>query len=141
MLLAVDHRAVAVRDELAVAGGHLGRRDPLDQLLGAASVGDEVGHGDHREAVAGAVGDQVGHPRHRAVLVHDLADHPGRLEPRHAGQVDRRLGLARALEHAERARAEGEDVARPDEVGRLRGRVDRHPVSYTHLTLPTNSRV
>ena len=126
VLLAVDHRPVAVGGERAVLRGHVGDRDPLDQPLRAAPVGDEVGDGDHLQAVADAVGGQVGHPRHRAVVVHDLADHAGGREPGQPGEVDRRLGLPHPLEHAVAARPQREHVPRLDEVAGLRRGVDRN---------------
>ena len=72
-----------------------------------------------------AVPDQVGDPRHRAVLVHDLADDARGRETGQSGEVDRRLGLPRALQHTTRARAQREDMAGLDEVVGGRGRVDR----------------
>ena len=89
-----------------------------------APVLDQVGDRDHLQLVRGAVLDQVGHAGHRAVVLHDLADHAGRDHAREPREVDGRLGLARALEHAAAARAEREDVARLDEVARPRGRID-----------------
>ena len=50
---------------------------------------------------------------------------PGRVEPRQARQVDRRLGLAGPLEHAAGAALEREHVARLDEVAGAAGGVDR----------------
>ena len=75
VVLVVEQRAVADRGELAERGRQLGRDDPLDQLLGAPAVGDQVGDRDHLQPVALAVGDQVRHPGHGPVVVHDLADH------------------------------------------------------------------
>ena len=90
-----------------------------------APVGDQVGDRDHLQPVALAVRDQVGHARHRAVVVHDLADHAGRGQAGEPREVDRRLGLAGALEHAAGLGLEREDVAGLDEVARPRGGVDR----------------
>ena len=55
VVLAVEHRAVADRDEVAERRRQPGRDDALDELLGAPPVGDQVGHRDHLQAVAGAV--------------------------------------------------------------------------------------
>ena len=67
---------------------------------------------------------EVGHARHRAVGVHDLADHARGRAAGEAGEVDGGLGLARALQHAARARAQREDVAGLDEVARPHGGID-----------------
>ena len=107
------------------AVGSAGRDDPLDQLLGAAPVGDQVGDGDHLQAVLLAVGDQVGDAGHRAVVVHHLADHPGRGEAGEAGEVDAGLGVAGALEHAALFGPQREHVAGDDDVARARLGVDR----------------
>ncbi len=94
------------RRELAVRGRQPNRGAALDELLVAAAVLDEVGDGDHLQPVPLAVGDEVGDAGHRPVVVHDLADDAGRVEAGEAGEVDRRLGLADALEHAARPRAQ-----------------------------------
>ena len=99
VVLVVDQRAVADGAELAELGRKLGGDDPLDQLLGAPPVGDQVGDGDHLQVVPGAVADQVRDTGHRPVLVHHLADHPGRDQAGEPGEVDRRLGLPGSLEH------------------------------------------
>ena len=59
-----------------------------------------------------------------AVLVDDLAQHAGRVQPGHAGQVDGGLGVAGPLEHAALAVAQREDVAGPGEVAGPGRRVD-----------------
>ncbi len=100
VVLVVDQRAVADGHELAERGRQPGRDDPLDELLVAPAVGDQVGDRDHLQPVALAVRAEVGDARHRPVVVHDLADHAGRVQPRQPREVDRRLGLADALEHA-----------------------------------------
>jgi hypothetical protein len=73
-----------------------------------------------------AVRDQVRNAGHRPVLVHDLADDAGRVEAGEPREIDRGLGLTAALEHATRARAQGEHVARLDEILRPLAGVDRH---------------
>ena len=118
---------LAKRDggELAVLGRQPHGGAALDELLVAAPVLDEVGDGDHLQAVPLAVRDQVGHARHRPVVVHDLADDAGGVRPGEPREVDGRLGLADALEHAARLRAQREDVARLDEVAVRRVGMDR----------------
>src|SRR5581483_6756753 len=58
------------------------------------------------------------------VLVDDLAQHAGRVQAGHAGEVDGGLGVAGPLEHATLAVAQGEDVARAGQVAGAGGRVD-----------------
>ena len=88
----------------------------LDELLVPAPVLDQVGDGDQLQPVPLAVRDQVGDARHRPVLVHDLADDARRDQPREAREVDRRLGLAGAQQHAAVTRAQREDMAGLDEI-------------------------
>ena len=90
----------------------------------AAAVGDEVGDRADLDAVALGEGDEVGEAGHRPVLVHDLADHAGGVEAGEAGDVDRRLGMAGADQHAAVAGAQREDVAGRGDVLRPRARVD-----------------
>ena len=58
VVFVVDERAIADRGEVAERGRQRGRDDPLDQLLGPAPVGDQVGDRDHLQAVALGVGDR-----------------------------------------------------------------------------------
>ena len=127
VVLAVDERAEADRGELAERRGQDRLGNALDQALGALAVGDQVGDRDHLQVVALAVADEVGHARHRAVVVHDLADDARGDQPGQAREVDGRLGLPGALEHAAALGLEREDVAGLDEVVRRRARVDRRP--------------
>jgi len=55
-------------------------------------------------------------PRHRAVGIHDLAQHAGRPQRREPAQVDCRLGVAGARQHAAALRAQRKDVPGPREV-------------------------
>ena len=54
----------------------------------------------------------------------DLAKHARRLEPGHAGQVDRRLGMPGPAKHAAFFGDQRRDVARADEIARLAVGVD-----------------
>ena len=119
---------LAERDpvELAVLGGQANGCAALDELLVAAAVLDEIGDGDHLQAVLLAVGDEVGDARHRAVVLHHLANHAGRDEPSEPGEVDGGFGLADALQHTAGLSAQREDMARLDDVARAARRVDRN---------------
>ena len=70
--------------------------------------------------------DQVGQPRHGAVVFHDLADHAGGLAARKARDIDRRLGMAGAHQHAAVAGAQREDVTRRRDMRGAVCLVDRH---------------
>ena len=54
----------------------------------------------------------------RAVVVHDFADHAGRVQAGDARQIDGRLGLPGAHQHAAVARAQREHVPGPRQVAR-----------------------
>ncbi len=68
---------------------------------------------------------QIGTTRHGAVVVHDLADHPGRLQTRQARQIHGRLGLPHSLQDAARLGAKRKDVPGSGQVGRPRFGVHR----------------
>ncbi len=71
---------------------------------------------------------QLGPASHRLLVgCHDLAQHAGRVAACEARQVDRRLRVARPLEHPSRPVAQREDVARAGQLARLRSRVDERP--------------
>jgi hypothetical protein len=126
MVLVIDQRAVADRDELTEGGRQRGRDHPLDQLVVLAAIGNELGDRNHLQAVPLAIRLEVSDPGHAAVVVHDLADHPRRDEPREPRQVDSSLGLTHPLEHAAQARLERENVTGLYQVARRRAGIDRH---------------
>ena len=69
-------------------------------------------------------GDQVGQPRHGAVVVHDLADDAGRIKPGKAREIDGRLGMAGADQHAAVLGDQREHMARGHDVAIVLGRID-----------------
>ena len=123
--LAGQRLAEGDRGELAVRGREPHLRDALDELLRPASVLDQIGDRQQLDPVLLAERGQVRDAGHRPVLVHDLADDARRVQPREPSEVDGRLRLAGALEHAAGPRAKRKDVAGPDEVVRALRRVDR----------------
>ena len=99
--------------------------DLLDEMVLLQAIGDEVADRADLEAVRAGEVDQIVQPRHGAVLAHDLADHAGGIEAGEARDVDRRLGMAGADQHAARPRDQREDVAGRDDRVRALGGVDR----------------
>ena len=71
-----------------------------------------------------AEGDEVVAACHLAVVVHDLTDHARCVEPGHAGDIDRRFGVASALEGAVFAGEQRKDMARGLDVARGDLRID-----------------
>jgi hypothetical protein len=126
MVLVVDLRAEPDRSELAVLGRKLHLGLSLDELLGAPPVGDQILHRAELEPVLRTELDEIGDAGHRAVVLHDLADHACRREAGKTGEVDRALGLARALERPTGTGAQGEDVARLHDVARAHAGVGGH---------------
>ncbi len=115
--LVVDDALVGDAAELAVLGRQPGFGRPAHQALGLAPVADEVGDGDQQQVVAGRERLQVGQAGHAQAVVGDhLAEHPGRRQPGHAGQVDGRLGVAGPLEHAALAGPQHVEVAGAGQV-------------------------
>ena len=126
MLARLDRRLVDVQIEFAGGGGLDGRLgDGAHEMVVAQPVGDEILDGADLQAVALREGDEVGHARHGAVVVHDLADDRRGVEPGETRQIDGRLGMTGADQHAALARDEREHVAGRDDVGRTLGGVDR----------------
>ena len=68
---------------------------------------------------------QIVEPGHGPVLAHDLADDAGRVEPGEPGDVDRRLGMAGADQHAAGPGDQRKDMAGRDQGLRAVGRIDR----------------
>ena len=109
----------------AVLGRQVGFRDLRHEAFGPHAIADQIGDRDHQQLVLLRELRERRHARHGAVVVHDFADHAGRRQPGDARQVDGRLGLSGAHQHAAVARAQREHVAGPREVGRLGLRIDR----------------
>ncbi len=93
-----------------------------DDPVLAKAIGDEVANRADAKAVQLGEGEEIVHPRHAAVLRHDFADHARRIEAGQPGDVDRRLGMAGANQHAAITRDQREDVPRRDDrLGPLPG--------------------
>ena len=116
-LATLDLAFVGDHAELAVAGLDAGFAGADDVALVAQAVADELGDGDHFEAVLPAERDEVGDAGHFAVVAHDFADDAGGGEAGEAGEIDGGLGLSGADQNAAAAGAQREDVAGTDEVG------------------------
>ena len=127
VLGAVDRVQVAQRPPFAVRVGQPGLHHPADLPLGVPPVLDELGDGDHRQAVPVGECPQLGQPGHGAVVVEDLGHHAGRGEPGQPGQVHRGLGVPGAAEHPALGVPQREDVAGPDDLVGLGRGVDEHP--------------
>ena len=106
--------------EIAVVGRQFDGLDALDQFLPRAPVFDQVGDGADFQAMFFGELQQLRQARHRAVVVHDFAEDADGPAAGERGQVHRRLGVAGALEHAARTRAQRKHVARLHQVVRHR---------------------
>ncbi len=124
--LAVDHALEGDDPEIPMLGWQCRRRDAMNQRLGSHPVLDEIRDRDHQQLVLLRELRQLRHARHRAVVVHDFADDAGRIQTGDAREIDGRLRLSSADEHAASAGLEREHVAGPREVRRARVGVDRH---------------
>jgi hypothetical protein len=98
--LTVEQALVREEAEVAEVGRQGRHAHPPHQTLVLHPIADEVGDRDDRQPVPPREPQQLGHPRHAAVLVHDLADHAGRVQARHAGQIDGGLGVTAPHQHA-----------------------------------------
>ena len=117
MSLAVECALERMAPEVAPCGGDSGISDVLDELLVAAPIPHQVGDRHEQQTVFVGEVTQVRAAGHLATIEHQLAQHAGRSAAGQAGQVDRRFGVARALQHAARASAEREDVTGTVELG------------------------
>ena len=89
------------------------------------AVADQVGDGADLQTMPRRVLLELGPPRHGAVGAHDLDDHAGGLETREQRQIDRRLGVTGAHQHATRLRLQREHVSGLVQVVRFRVRAHR----------------
>ena len=101
MLAVVEHRLERDARELAPRRLQRSRPDASHELLGAPPVADQVGDRDEQQPVLVTERLELWSPCHVGLaLADDLAQHAGRRATGEHGEVDRRLGVARPLEHA-----------------------------------------
>ena len=110
-LAAVHFALVGDHAEFAMACLDAALAGADDIALVAQAVADQLGDGENLQTVFLAERNQVGNAGHLAVVAHDFADHAGGVQPGQPRQIDRRLGLAGAHQHASLARAQRKDVA------------------------------
>ena len=102
--------AAKLRDDAFLASlGH--------EVVVGVAVSDEIRDGADLEAMLGGERDEVGQAGHCAIVFHDLADHASGLAACEAGDINRRLCVACAYEHAAVAGAQREDVTRRRDRG------------------------
>ncbi len=109
-------RAIAVALQLPDRRLDRKGRDAFDQLLARLPVGDEIGDGNALELVPVGEGGDLRPDHDRAVVVGEFADHRDRRQSGELAEIDARLGMARAHQHAAVPGDEREHVARPDEI-------------------------
>ena len=129
VLALVVGAAVADRGERARHQRDDGLGDPLDQLVEALAVGDQVGDRDHAEVVLVGEDAQLlaaGHAG-RVLLADDLAERPRGAQPGQHGEVDGGLGVAGAAQHPAVLGPQRHDVPGAGQVGRGRPGVGEQP--------------
>ena len=114
----IERRAIGVALELADRRLDRKARDPLDQLLARLPVGDEVGDRNALELVLVGEGLDLRPDHHRAVVVGEFADDGDRRQAGELAEIDRRLGMAGAHQHAAVLGDQRKDMARADEIAR-----------------------
>ena len=90
----------------------------LHQLFANAPMRDQALDRTHAQSVFFAELHQLWQARHRPVVVQNFAKHSGRLQPSHAGKIDRRLRVTGAAQHAAIFGAERKNVARLHQIAR-----------------------
>ena len=108
----------AVGDGVRRAGRGRDRElgDAVDELLAALAIGDQVGDRDLLQAVLSRRRRRPRPALDRAVVVDEFGEHADRRQPGQPAEVDRRLGVTGAHQHAALARDQRKDVAGPDEI-------------------------
>ena len=114
---AVERRLERMACELPPLGRHVRLCNAPDQLLVATAIADQVSNRDHHQTVLGSKLREFGNSRHLNLVGRDdFAQQPCWLETSEHGQVDRRFGMAGALQYTTSPCFERKDVARPCEV-------------------------
>ena len=129
MHLIVHFRLVEMQFEIAVIRRQIDRFHALDKLFRLSAVCNDISNGAKFQTEFLFEDHQVIHTRHIAVIFRDLADHPGRSQPRQTGKVNRRFRVTGPLKDTARTGSNGEDVPGDAEVtaacSRIEKRLDR----------------
>jgi len=80
----------------AIFGMHRFTRGFDHQIVMPCAISDQIGNGADLEFMLGGKVHQLAQTGHGAIIIHDLADHAGGVQPRKAGNIHRRLGMAGA---------------------------------------------
>ena len=117
MLHRVERRRIGKPRALPIGVSTSKRRLLVDETLARLAIGDEVGDRDDLEAMLAGEGDDLRPALDRAVVIDELADDAGRMQAGEPGEIDRRLGMARAHQDAARFGDERKHMAGAHEVG------------------------
>ena len=112
VLVLVHQASVGDNLKLPMSGWHSRLSHSLDQILVGAAICDDIGYGDHVDAVRGGELHQMWHPRHVAVFSQHLTDHARWIEPCTPCQVNDGLCMPCPGQHATLGVAQGEYMAR-----------------------------
>ena len=123
MLYAVRFLAERSDPEIAPLRGQGNRHALLDDRLLLEAVSDQRSDRDDFQVEFFGNLLKLRQTGHRAVLVHDFDQRACGLQSGQTGQVDSGLGVSRAAQHAFVPRAQGIDMSRTAQVGRLCRRV------------------
>jgi hypothetical protein len=111
-LAAVDFALVGDDAEFSIGRGEHAFGDAENIALVLQAVTNELGHGEHLEAVLCTELLEVGDAGHRTVIVHDLADDSGGNEAGETGEINGSFGLSGTNEDAAAAGAQRKDMSR-----------------------------
>ena len=112
----VERRHIGIAGELADLARDLELGDAGHELFARLAIGDQIGDRNALQRVLLGEGGDLRAAHDRAVVVDQLADRRHRLELGEPAEIDRRLGMARAHQHAAILGDQRKDVARPDEI-------------------------
>ena len=105
--------------EIAVIRRHFHDLFALDQFFADPTMRDQTLNGANAEAVFFTEPHQLRQTRHRAVVMQNFAEHPGRLQSGHGGQINCRFGVTSAAQDAAVFCSQRKDMAGLHEIIRL----------------------
>ena len=119
VMAVVELAAEDMRGEFAEFRRDRPRADQFDEMVADRAVFDNLRDRDDLESEPPLEFEQFRQALDGPVVVHEFAEDPAGMLSGQDGQIHRRLGMTRPLQHAARAGAEGKHMARLDEL--LRG--------------------
>src|SRR5438105_9131369 len=137
---AIEFRPVKMQVEFAVVGWEPHNLLALNELFPNAPMGDQALNRANSKSVLLADLHQFGQTRHRTIMMQNFTKHPRGSETGHGGEVNCRFGVTCTPENTAILSPQWKDVARLNQVVRLRVWIRDRPNGFCPVMSADASR-